>query len=57
LHPDAGGATAVLVLQDGRQRNSHPIQVVFRDFKLVHAVEGGGEKAETRGNGMETEYG
>ena len=28
-----GGATAVLVLQDGRQRNSHPIQVVFRDFR------------------------
>ena len=27
------GATAVLVLQDGRQRNSHPIQVVFRDFR------------------------
>ena len=46
------GATAVLVLQDGRQRNSHPIQVVFRDFKLVHAVVGGGEKAETRGNGI-----
>ena len=27
------GATAVLVLQDGRQRNSHPIQVAFRDFR------------------------
>ena len=27
------GATAVLVLQDGRQRNSHPIQVVFHDFR------------------------
>jgi hypothetical protein len=26
------GTTAVLLLQDGRQRNSHPIQVVFRDF-------------------------
>jgi len=24
--------TALLVLQDGRQRNSHPIQVGFRDF-------------------------
>jgi len=28
----ASGATAVLVLQDGRQRNSHSIQVLFRDF-------------------------
>jgi len=27
------GATAVLVLQDGRQRNSDPIQVVFRDIR------------------------
>jgi len=26
------GATAVLILQDGRQRNSHLIQVVFRHF-------------------------
>ena len=26
------GATAVLVLQDGRQRNSDPTQVVFRDI-------------------------
>jgi len=26
------GATAVLVLQVGRQRNSHFIQVVFHDF-------------------------
>jgi len=25
-------ATALLVLQDGRQRNSYLIQVVFRDF-------------------------
>ena len=25
------GATAVLVLQDGRQRNCHAIKVVFRD--------------------------
>jgi len=37
------GATAVLVLQDGRQRNSHPIQVVFRDFlgtemKMYHVA-------------------
>jgi hypothetical protein len=28
----SSGATAVLVLQGGRQRNSHPIRVVFRDF-------------------------
>jgi len=27
------GATAVLVLQVGRQRNSDPIQVVFRDIR------------------------
>jgi len=26
------GTTAVLVLQDGRQRNCQLIQVVFRDF-------------------------
>jgi len=26
------GTTAVLVLQDGRQHNSQPTQVVFRDF-------------------------
>ena len=26
------GATAVLVLQDGRQRNSDAIEVVFRDI-------------------------